>query len=65
MNHEYTLDELKRMLAQAYEEIAKRDRRIALLEKALRDHGIPIPEGEMKPGQYGSIESLEEELVSV
>ncbi|CAG9310172.1 unnamed protein product [Blepharisma stoltei] len=44
VNREYTLAELKLLLAQAREEIRRKDKRIKVLEDLLRQAGIAIPE---------------------
>ena len=43
VNKEYTVAELKLMLAKAKEEISKRDTRIKSLENALKGAGAPLP----------------------
>lgn len=44
INREYTLAELKLLLAQAREEIRRKDKRIKVLEDLLKEAGIAIPE---------------------
>ena len=70
VNKEYTLAELKLLLAQAREEIAKRDARIRILEQALKSAGVPIPtaaalprgEDSQRDSQENSQEGLESTL---
>lgn len=46
VNREYTINELKLMLAQAKEELVKKDRIIAALKKSLNSSGIVLPNDE-------------------
>lgn len=43
VNREYTVAELKLMLAKAKEEIIKREKTIRMLEQALKNGGVPLP----------------------
>jgi kinesin family protein 5 len=47
VNKEYTVAELKLLISKADTEMAKKDRQIALLEKALFDSGVKLPAEEM------------------
>ena len=46
VNREYTINELKLMLAQAKEELVKKDRIIAALKKSLNSSGVVLPNDE-------------------